>query len=169
MKIDLTNYSIKELVELQGVIGGMINDYKDGYFYICEVRSYGRNWTENWVYNTHTLQELCNKYFGEDGIVDVYSNNPDLSAIENYGDVMFVPSIEDYENWKKYMYIKNGIPSLEKALDEWDNRDNVPFNKRPYFAPIDTREYLAEQKKKLAEFDMSFVAPVRVKRTYDNE
>jgi hypothetical protein len=82
---------------------------------------------------------------------------------------MFVPSIEDYENWKKYMYIKNGIPSLEKALDEWDNRDNEPFNKRPYFAPIDTREDLAEQKKKLAEFDMSFVAPVRVKRTYDNE
>jgi len=164
MKMDLSKYTLQELVELKSTIDGIITEYRDGYFYICEVRSYGRTWTENWIYNTHVLQELCNKYDGYDGIVDVYSNNPDLSFIGNYGDVMFVSSVDDYEKWKTYMYIKNGIPSLEKELDEWDNRDNVPFNKRPYFAPIDTREDLAEQKKKLAEFDMSFVAPVMVNK-----
>ena len=169
MEIDLSKYSIDELVELQGIIGGMVSDYKDGYFYICEVRSYGRNWKDNFIHNTHTLQELCYQYYGDDGIVDVFSNNPDLSKIDNYGNVMFVPSKEDYEKWKSYVYLKNSIPRLEEELDTWDNRDNVPFNQRPYFAPIYTREDLAERKKDLEEFDMSFVAPVQVNRNYNNE
>jgi hypothetical protein len=167
--IDLSKYSIEELVELKNKIANTIYDYKDGYFYICNVRSYGRNWRENWIFNTHTLQDLCHQYGGDDGIVDVYSNNPDLSKIDNYGNVMFVPTEKDYEVSKEYEYLKNSIPSIEMDLDKWDNRDNVPFGSRPYFAPMYTREDVAEMKLKLENFDMSFIAPVRVNRVYDED
>jgi hypothetical protein len=161
MEMDLTKYGIEELVELQNKIGGIINDYKDGYFYICEVRSYGRNWKDNYIFNTHTLQELCYQYSGEDGIVDVYSNNPYLE-IDNYGDVMFVPTVEDYEKWVEYTSLSNSIPNAEEQLDKWDNRDNVPFMYRPTFSPFWTREDVEDMKAQVANFDMSFVAPVRV-------
>jgi hypothetical protein len=169
MEMDLSKYSIDKLVELNNKISWMISDYKDGYFYICNVRSYGRNWRDNFIHNTHSLQGLCHQYYGDDGIVDVYSNNPDLSKIDNYGDVMFVPTEEDYESWKKYEYLKGSIPRIEKELDDWDNRDNVPFRSRPYFAPIYTREDVDDMKLKLESFDMSFVAPVRVKRVYEED
>ena len=43
MRIDnfLKNLNIEELIEVQSKASGIINDFKDGYFYICEVRSYG--------------------------------------------------------------------------------------------------------------------------------
>jgi hypothetical protein len=162
MKLDITNYTIEELVELKNDIVNRIKNYSDGYVYLCNVRSYGRIWKEH-VYNTHTLQELCYRYFGDDGIVDVYSTNPNLSHIENYGDVMYIKSVEDYEKWVDYERLKNLIPKIEDELNGWDNRDNVPFNQRPYFAPIYTREELTEYKKELTEYDMSFVSPVRYK------
>jgi hypothetical protein len=157
MNLDLTNYTIDELITLKNNIEDRIYSYSDGYTYICNVRSYGRNWTER-VSNTHTLQELCYRYDGYDGIVDIYSTNPDLS-IDNYGDVKYIVSEDDYNRWKEYEFRKNTIPKISKELDEWDNRDNVPFNSRPYFAPIYSREELAEMEKELAEFDMSFVPP----------
>ena len=124
---------------------------------ICNVRSYGRNWTER-VSNVHNLQELCYRYDGQDGIVDVYSTNPHLS-IDNYGDVKYIVSEDDYAKWKEYESLKYLIRDITESLNEWDNRDNVPFNRRPYFAPIYSREELAEMEKKFAEFDMSFVPP----------
>lgn len=168
MEMDLTKYGIEELVELQNKIGNIINDYKDGYFYICEVRSYGRNWKDNYIFNTHTLQELCYQYSGEDGIVDVYSNNPYLE-IDNYGDVMFVPTVEDYSKWVEYTSLSYRIPSVEEELDKWDKRDDVPFKYRPMFEPTHSREDLEHLKKRLEDFNMSFVAPVRVVRVYDDE
>ena len=80
-------FKIEKLVEMRNEIDARIQNYKDGYFYICNVRSYGRNWKDNYIFNIHTLQELCNQYNGDDGIVDVYSNNPNLSKINSYGDV----------------------------------------------------------------------------------
>ena len=169
MKRTIEHLKLEELVKLRNELSNMIYDYKDGYFYICEVRSYGRNWKDNHIHNTYTLQELCHQYYGEDGIVDVYSNNPDLRGIDNYGEIRYVPTREDYEKWKSHRYLKNSIPSIEEELDRWDNRENVPFGQRPYFAPYYTREELAERKKELEEFDMSFVAPVNVKQEYSEE
>ena len=159
MKIDdfLKNLSMEELLEVQSKSSSIIHNFKDGYFYICKVRSYGRRWNER-VSNPYTLQELCYRYDGYDGIVDVYSTNPNLS-IENYGDVKYIVSESDYDKWKGYEDIKNTIPSIIEELDEWDNRDNVPFNQRPLFSPVYTREDLAEYEKKLADYDMSFVPP----------
>lgn len=160
MKLDITKYTIEELVELKNDIVNRIENYSDGYVYLCNVRSYGRIWKEH-VYNTHTLQELCYRYFGDDGIVDVYSTNPDLSHIENYGDVMYIKSVDDYDKWKHHEYLKRMVVDTEKELDEWDKRDDVPFNQRPKFSPIYSREDLDGLRIELSEYDMSFVPPVR--------
>jgi hypothetical protein len=170
MRIDnfLKNLTIEELIEVQSKSSGIIHDYKDGYFYICEVRSYGRNWKNSDIYNTHTLQELCYQYGGDDGIVDVYSNNPDLSGIDNYGALKFIPSVEDHNKWKEYMYLKNSIPRHEVELKVWEERENVPFRQRPSFAPFYTREDIDGQKLKLENFDMNFVEP-KSYISYDEE
>jgi hypothetical protein len=160
MKLDITNYTIEELVELRDNIVNHIENYSDGYVYLCNVRSYGRIWKER-VPNTYVLQKLCYRYDGDDGIVDVYSTNPDLSMIENYGDVMYIVSEGDYNNWKEYEFRKDMIPKISKELDEWDDRNNVPFNSRPTFSPSYSKEDLSEMEKELAEFDMSFTPPVR--------
>ena len=165
--IDLSQYTVEELVELKDTVSNRIYEYADGYFYICNVRSYGRNWKDNGITNVHTLQDLCYEYNGDDGIVDVYSNNPDIHKIQNYGDLAYVPTIEDYKAWKDYTYLKNSIPPLEEELNIWDNRDNLSFRERPTFSPIYTREDLTEMKTRLENYDMSFVAPVR--RSYSED
>jgi hypothetical protein len=169
MKRDMEMLKLDALVELRNEINQLIQDYKDGYFYICEVRSYGRNWKESGIYNTKSLQDLCYDYNGDDGIVDVYSNNPNLSSLYNYGDVMFVPTEDDLQNWKSHTYLTNRIPRVEEELDKWDKRDDVPFKYRPMFEPTHSREDLEHLKKRLEDFNMSFVAPVRVVRVYDDE
>ncbi len=162
VNFDLTNYTIEELVEIRNNINYHIDSYVDGFVYICKVRSYGRIWNEN-ITNSITLQELCNRYFGDDGIVDVYSTNPDLSHIENYGVVKYIKSKEDFVNWSHYNYLKKLIPEIEKEWEEWDNLENVPFNQRPYFSPIHSKEDLENYKKKLEAFDMSFEEPKNYK------
>jgi hypothetical protein len=154
--MDLTNYTIEELIELKKEIITTIENFDDGYVYICKVRSYGRNWEERDITNTHSLQELLYKYDGEHGIVDVYSTNPDLGKIHNYGELYYISSEEDYEKWNRYEVLKQVISQIEKELDNWDNRDNVPFGNRPKFVPIYTRGDLLEYKKRLEEYDTSF-------------
>ena len=156
--MELSNLSFEELVELRNTVNGMIHSYKDGFLYICKVRSYGSMWTE-YPNNVVALEELCMRYDGQDGIVDVYTTNPNLNSFYNYGDLMYIESQEDYDKWRNYDELKRFIPQIKKELDERDNRDNVPFNHRPLFSPVFTREDLAEYERKLAEYDMSFVPP----------
>jgi hypothetical protein len=158
MELDLSKYTLEEVAIIRDKCEAYILNHNDGFLYICKVRSYGRNWNE-FVGNLHSLQELCYRYYGEDGIVDVYSNNPDISTIDNYGALMYIESQEDYDKWNSFEYLKKSTVDIEKELDEWDNRDNVPFRERPYFEPIYSREDLEEMKKELTEFDMSFVPP----------
>ncbi len=158
MNIDLTEYTIEEVVSLRNKCINHIYSHSDGYVYICEVRSYGRNWTEHPI-NSYMLQELCDRYDGQDGIVDVYSNNPNLKGIENYGVVNYIESKQDYEAWKTLNLLKHNISNIEKDLDIWDNKENVPFKERPYFEPIYSREDLEDMKKQLREYNMSFVEP----------
>ena len=156
--MELSNLPFEELIELRNRIDGMIRSYKDGYLYICKVRSYGRNWTEN-VNNLFELEELCSRYDGQDGIVDVYSTNPNLKDIYNYGDLMYIESQEDYDNWYGYKQLERLIPEIKKELDTWDNRGDAPFMYRPTFKPMYTRGDLAEYELKLGVYDMSFVPP----------
>jgi hypothetical protein len=66
------------------------------------------------------------------------------------------------------MYLKNSIPRHEEELKVWDDRENVPFNYRPSFAPFYTREDIDGQKLKLENFDMDFVEP-KSYISYDEE
>lgn len=157
--MDLSNYTIEQLVELKNKINNRIESYEDGYIYICKCRSYGRNWTDNYIKNTHTLQELLYKYDGEDGIVDVYSTNPDLSHIHNYGELKYIKSVDDYDKWRKHERLLRDIPESEKEWEEWENRDNVPFNQRPHFEPYYPKELIEGMKKELEDYDMSFTPP----------
>jgi hypothetical protein len=167
--LDLSTFSIDELVELKNEISNRIYRYDDGYLYICNVRSYGRNWRER-ITNAHTLEELCYQYSGDDGIVDVYSTNPNLGHIQNYGDLMYVPSLEDYEKWKRHTTLVREIPELEKEWEEWDNRENVAFReRRSYFAPVYSREDIKEMKNLAKELDGTYIAPVPYRVEVDTD
>jgi hypothetical protein len=161
MKLDLTQYSIDELIEIKDVINVFISSYSDGFIYICKIRSYGRNWVER-PKSLHSLRNLSYEYNGEDGIMDVYSNNPNLSDFYNYGDVFYIESEEDYNKWKNYDDLNSYITWQESKLVEWENRDSISYYQRPMFEPLCKREDLEDLKKDLSEMDMSFVPPRKV-------
>jgi hypothetical protein len=54
-------------------------------------------------------------------------------------------------------------------LEEWENRDNVPFSRRPLFAPIYSVETIEEYKKEMSELEGAFVQPVNLGRYLDEE
>ena len=154
----ITNFTIEELVELKAQIDEHIHSYKDGYLYICRVHSYGRHWNV-YIGNVYTLQELCHRYTGDEGIVDVYSTNPDLS-IENYGTVMFIETQEDYDKWHECEQLKQYIiKDAEEALNKWKNRENVPFLEQPRFKPTYTQSDIEEMKAELAKTESTFTPP----------
>jgi hypothetical protein len=147
----LKNLSIEELIEVRDRANVHIGNYEDGFFYHCKVRSYGRNWKENYS-NTHAVQELCNQYFGDDGIVDVYTTNPD-AKIENYGEVNHIKSVEDYDKWKKSEDLIGLIKSAEERLNKWNDRDNIPFHSRPTFAPLWNEEDILGMRNELESLE----------------
>ena len=167
--IDLSNYTINQLTELQSKVNNLISDYSDGHIYICKVRSYGRNWNENWIKNTKTLQDLCNEYAGDDGIVDVFTTNKDLGkGFSNYGDTMIIKSVEDYQKWSKYKSLSNQIERAEKELLE--SRDEIssynPFSlngRRPSFfgTTTYTQDEIDIMKMELKNLPTDFEEPVR--------
>ena len=166
--MNLNNYTIQELIELKNEINNRLNSFEDGFFYICKVRSYGRNWIEKGIKNVHALQELCHKYKGDDGIVDVNTNNPDLN-IDNYGDVMYVPTHEDYVRSMDYYHFEKNIPMFEKEIADWDNRENIPFTSRPLFEPVYTLEDIKNYKQDMLNLDGTFVEPVSLKKYSEEE
>lgn len=63
-------------------IKNQIEDIADGYIYHICILSYGSsNWST--CANPFTIQELCDQYHdGYDGLVKVYTNNPNLEVEE---------------------------------------------------------------------------------------
>jgi hypothetical protein len=55
----------------------------------------------------------------------------------------------------------------EKELVDWENRDNVPFNRRPLFAPIYSTETIEEYKKEMSDLKGTFVEPVNIRHSED--
>ena len=163
----LKNLSIDELNEVRNTAANLIDQYVDGFQYECKVRSYGRNWTRK-LMNSQAVQDLCYEYDGDDGIVDVYTNNPDLH-IENYGKTYYFSSMEEAERWRSHTYTLNHIPEWKKALEEWETRENVPFNSRPHFAPYITAEELVEIEAQLEKDAPSIVQPISLGYTYTEE
>jgi len=84
----------------------------DGFKYVTKVRSFGSIRWEN-HHNQFTVQELCDEYYGDNGIVDVYTNNKN-HTIDTYGDV-YVTSVEHMIN------ISKEDISMSQAICNWIN------------------------------------------------
>lgn len=160
----LKNLSFEQLNEVRNLVSNLIYSYDDGYRYECKVRSYGRSWTEHHA-NPQCVQDLCYRYDGDDGIIDVYTTNPDLK-IDTYGNAYYFPTLEDAETWRNKRYLESWIPQWEKELAAWDNRDSVPFRERPSFAPFHDQESIDQCKEELALLS-NVIEPVRLVNTQD--
>jgi hypothetical protein len=145
----LSDYTLDELIEMRDMIENHINDFEDGFVYICKVRSYGRNWVVN-IKNIRKLEDLCYQYSGDDGIVDIYSTNPNIFNVNNYGDLAYIESVEDYNQWKGYKSLEDLIGRIEYELSK----------PRPTFKSPYSIEDLENYKKRLNDYDMSFIPPV---------
>jgi hypothetical protein len=165
MEMDFTKYSVEELRELQNKIGNYLHDMNDGFIYICEVRSYSNRW-KNVLTNELAVNDLCIKYDGYDGIVDVYTTNPD-AKISNYGEVNYIKSEEDYRKWKDTKSLVSDIKDYEDGLKKWNDRENIPFYSRPTFAPMYTQGDIDVLKSKLETIG-GYEKPVSIKKSeYD--
>ena len=79
----------------------------DGFLYVTKLRCYGSiRWeTHN---NEFSVQDLCNEYYGDNGIVDVYTNSPD-HKISSYGDVEVMTYDEIINMSKENISMSNAI------------------------------------------------------------
>jgi hypothetical protein len=84
---------MKELIEKYEMARSNANklyqeilDTSDGFIYMTCLRCYG---SIRWKHhnNEFSVQDLCNEYYGDNGIVDVYTNNPN-HKIDSYGSVL---------------------------------------------------------------------------------
>lgn len=167
IEIDFTKHSVEELRNLENRISSYLYTREDGFKYICEVRSYGNRW-KNILTNELAVNDLCREYDGYDGIVDVYTTNPD-AKIQNYGEVNYVKSIEDYDKWKKSNDLINLIKSAEDSIKEWNDRENIPFHSRPNFAPIWTEEDILGWRNELETLEWTYEEPVLLNKDEDYE
>ena len=167
--MNLDKLTMDELISLRNKIEYKINSYEDGYLYICSVRQFGSVWEER-PSSLYSLRELCDSYYGDNGIVDVYTNNPNLEfpemGFENYGDVMFIKSEDDYRDWVKYNKEKNFIEDVTKRVNEWEESKDKPLRYRPMFAPIWTKEEVDEMTKEFESKTWDFTEPRSMKINY---
>lgn len=166
-EIDFTQHSVEELRELENKITYYIHTRDDGFKYICEIRSYGRRWKQE-LTNEVAVNDLCREYDGQDGIVDVYTTNPD-AKIENYGKVNYIKSVEDYNKWKQSNVLIDLIKSTEKELKEWEERDNVPFHSRPIFSPTGTEQDILDWRNELETLEWTYEEPISINKNEDYE
>lgn len=104
---------IQEYKDAQNLVDEIrirLNNASDGFIYLACIRCYG---SIQWItFNNEFLtQELCDEYFGDNGIVDVYTNNPD-TTIDSYGSVVY-KSLEELQNMSK-----DNI-SMSRAITNW--------------------------------------------------
>lgn len=109
------NELIKQFKEteekLESLLAQLYNT-SDGYIYVCCIRCYGSiTWESH--NNEFTAQRLCGEYYGDNGIVDVYTNNPNHN-ISNYGDVNIM-SLEAIDK----LYKNSTNVSMSTAITNW--------------------------------------------------
>ena len=167
--MNLDKLTMDELISLRNKIEYKINSYEDGYLYICSVRQFGSVWEER-PSSLYSLRELCDSYYGDNGIVDVYTNNPNLEFPEmdfyNYGDVEFIKSEYDYREWVKYNKEKYFVESVTEKVNEWEECKDKPLMRRPMFAPIWSKEQVDEFTKEFESKTWDFTEPRSMKINY---
>lgn len=82
----------------------------DGFLYVTCLRCYGSLQWETHL-NNFVVQNLCDEYYGDNGIVDVYTNNPD-HHITSYGDVRVMTEQEIIDMSKENI-------SMSRAITNW--------------------------------------------------
>lgn len=158
--MELSGYTIEELIQMKEKIDSLIYSYSDGHDYVCSVRSFGRNWVEH-LKNTYEVQRLCRQYEGDDGIVDIFTTNPNLD-VYNYGNIFYINSVEDYHKWSDYVDNESILKNLEKDLDEYENSNDTSLSRIRIFEPSITREKLNEFKLQFQNREKDFIEPVRI-------
>ena len=158
MEMDFTKYSVEELREFQNKIGNYLHDMNDGFIYVCEVRSYGNRW-KNVLTNELAVNNLCVKYDGYDGIVDVYTTNPEAN-IQNYGEVNYIKSEKDYDKWKQSNVLMGLIKSTENEIDRF-NKGERPF--KPFY----TEEDILGWRNELETIEWDYEEPISINKNED--
>jgi hypothetical protein len=84
-----------------------ILDTSDGFIYMTCLRCYG---SVRWQHhnNEFSVKDLCNEYYGDNGIVDVYTNNPNHD-IDSYGSVLVKTYDEIVDMSKENVSMSNAI------------------------------------------------------------
>ena len=108
---------MKELIEKYEMARSNANklyqeilDTSDGFIYMTCLRCYGSiRWKSH--NNEFSVQDLCNEYYGDNGIVDVYTNNPN-HKIDSYGSVL-VKTYEEIVDMSKENI------SMSSAICNW--------------------------------------------------
>lgn len=83
---------LKEIEELENKLSNLkqqANDCADGYKYVAELFCYGSK-TEYTFKNEYLVQGLCDEYYGDNGIVHVYTDNPNHTISNRGGDVIVI-------------------------------------------------------------------------------
>lgn len=91
-----------------------IRDYKDGYLYITNERTFGSTYYS--IHNnSFVVQQILNNYNGDNGIVDVYTNNM-YPNLEHYIHDIIITSAEEMLESAK----KDGCFQMVRLLErEW--------------------------------------------------
>lgn len=79
----------------------------DGFLYVTCLRCYGSIQWETHK-NEFVVQDLCDEFYGDNGIVDVYTNNPN-NNITSYGDVKVMTYDEIINMSKENISMSNAI------------------------------------------------------------
>lgn len=66
----------------------------DGYLYVTQMRIFGNVLTQR-HHNAESVQMLCNEFYGDNGIVDVYTTNPHHNITTWCGGCVMVCTEED--------------------------------------------------------------------------
>jgi len=113
------NKELKRLIKLKKDLDRKINQFKDGYFYIGVIRSFGSKY-ESVCSNEFSIQEDCNEYTGDSGIIDVFTNNGNANITNYSGGVYYVEDKDAYNELKEIEEIKKCINTL-KELERNNN------------------------------------------------
>lgn len=107
---------MKELIEKYNeakkyadTLYSQILDTPDGFLYVTCLRCYGSIRWETHL-NEFVTQDLCNEYYGDNGIVEVYTNNPN-NNIESYWGVKVMTEEEIINMSKENISMTSAITS----------------------------------------------------------
>lgn len=104
---------IQEIMSLEDRLSDLrsqLRKHSDGFLYLSCLRCYGSlTWETH--HNEFCVQELCDEYYGDNGIVDVYTTNPNHS-VSSYGTVR-VMTLEELNELSKENI------SMSHAIVDW--------------------------------------------------